>query len=145
MDAAVAAERLEHSDGGALFHKTYRHLYEGEKRTQANRLQTLVLDALDDEGTADGEAPCEGRNQADSEDGRYWARTSDPQLVDRVQALAICRRLTQSQRFSSVLSWRRRPLSPRLPTPFFPESFRAYLWAARASGGADDVPATWRL
>jgi integrase len=35
MDAAVAAERLEHSDGGALFHKTYRHLYEGEKRTQA--------------------------------------------------------------------------------------------------------------
>ena len=69
MDAAVAAERLEHSDGGALFDKTYRHLYEGEKRTQANRLQTLVLDALDDEGTADGEAPCEGHNQADSEDG----------------------------------------------------------------------------
>jgi hypothetical protein len=84
VDAAVAAERLEHSDGGALFHKTYRHLYEGENRTQANRLQTLVLDALDDEGTADGEAPCEGRNQADSEDGRYWARTSDPQLVDPI-------------------------------------------------------------
>lgn len=35
MDPAVAAERLEHSDGGALFHKTYRHLYEGEKRNQA--------------------------------------------------------------------------------------------------------------
>ena len=51
MDAAVAAERLEHSDGGALFLKTYRHLYEGEKRTQANRLQTLVQDALDEEGT----------------------------------------------------------------------------------------------
>jgi hypothetical protein len=51
MDAAVAAERLEHSDGGALFHKTYRHLYEGEKREQANRLQALVLDALDEEGT----------------------------------------------------------------------------------------------
>jgi integrase len=88
MDAAVAAERLEHSDGGALFHKTYRHLYEGEKRTQANRLQTLVLDALDEEGTGDGEEPREGRNQADSENGRYWARTSDPQLVDRVWRLA---------------------------------------------------------
>ena len=35
IDPAAAAERLEHSDGGALFHKTYRHLYEGEKRTQA--------------------------------------------------------------------------------------------------------------
>lgn len=33
-----SAERLEHSDGGALFHKTYRHLYEGEKRNQARRL-----------------------------------------------------------------------------------------------------------
>ena len=28
MDTAWEAERLEHSDGGALFHKTYRHLYE---------------------------------------------------------------------------------------------------------------------
>jgi hypothetical protein len=25
-----------------------------------------------------------GRNQADSESGRYWARTSDPQLVELV-------------------------------------------------------------
>jgi len=40
---AAAAERLEHSDGGALFHKTYRHLYEGEKRTQAKRQEALVL------------------------------------------------------------------------------------------------------
>ena len=78
MDAAAAAERLEHSDGGALFHKTYRHLYEGEKRTQANRLETLVLAALDEEGTLNGETPPEGPSQADDEDGRYWARTSGP-------------------------------------------------------------------
>jgi integrase len=84
MDAAVAAERLEHSDGGALFHKTYRHLYEGEKRVQANRLDALVRAALDEEGTKDGEEPREGLNQADSKDGRYWARTSDPQLVELV-------------------------------------------------------------
>jgi len=84
MDPAVAAERLEHSDGGALFHKTYRHLYEGEKRAQANRLEALVQAELDKEGTAGGEEPREGRNQADSEDGRYWARTSDPQLVELV-------------------------------------------------------------
>ena len=85
MDAAVAAERLEHSDGGALFHKTYRHLYEGEKRVQANRLDALVRAALDEEGTEDGEEPREGHNQADSEDGRYWARTSDPQLCELVR------------------------------------------------------------
>jgi integrase len=84
MDAAVAAERLEHIDGGALFLKTYRHLYEGEKRTQARRLEALVLAELDGDGTADGEEPPQGLNQAVSESGRYWARTSDPQLVELV-------------------------------------------------------------
>jgi integrase len=84
MDPAAAAERLEHSDGGALFHKTYRHLYEGEKRNQARRLEALVLAELDEEGTADGEEDPSRVNQADSEDGRYWARTSDPQLVELV-------------------------------------------------------------
>jgi integrase len=84
MDAAVAAERLEHSDGGALFHKTYRHLYEGEKRVQAKKLEALVLAELDEEGTLNGDETPEGLSQADSEDGRYWARTSDPQLVELV-------------------------------------------------------------
>ena len=84
MDPAVAAERLEHSDGGALFHKTYRHLYEGEKREQAKKLEALVLAELDEGGTADGEETSKGLNQAASEDGRYWARTSDPQLVELV-------------------------------------------------------------
>jgi integrase len=84
MDPAAAAERLEHSDGGALFHKTYRHLYEGEKRNQAKRLEALVLAELDEEGTGGGEADPARVNQADSEDGRYWARTSDPQLVELV-------------------------------------------------------------
>ena len=60
MDPAVAAERLEHSDGGALFHKTYRHLYEGEKREQAKRLEALVLAELDEEGTSDGEETRKG-------------------------------------------------------------------------------------
>ena len=84
MDPAVAAERLEHSDGGALFQKTYRHLYEGEKRDQAMRLDAMVRKALDEEWTEAGEAGLEGFNQAGSEDGRYWARTSDPQLVELV-------------------------------------------------------------
>jgi len=84
MDPAAAAERLEHSDGGALLHKTYRHLYEGEKRKQANRLDAMVRAVLDEEGTRAGETPREGHSQADSEDGRYWARTSDPQLVELV-------------------------------------------------------------
>ena len=81
MDPAAAAERLEHSDGGALFHKTYRHLYEGEKRNQARRLEALVMAELDKEGTGKGEDDPAEVNQADSGDGRYWARTSDLLLV----------------------------------------------------------------
>ena len=84
MDPAVAAERLEHSDGGALFHKTYRHLYEGEKREHAKRLEALVRAELDEEGTSNGSVAPPALNEADSEDGRYWARTSDPQLVELV-------------------------------------------------------------
>jgi hypothetical protein len=42
MDPAVASERLGHTDGGALLLRTYRHLYEGEKRTQAARLEELI-------------------------------------------------------------------------------------------------------
>jgi integrase len=38
MDPAVAAERASHTDGGALFLRKYRHLYESEKRIQARRL-----------------------------------------------------------------------------------------------------------
>jgi hypothetical protein len=72
------------NDGGALFLKTYRHLNEGEKRTQANRLEALVLASLDTEETTDGEEDPARVSQADSGDGRYWARTSDPQLVELV-------------------------------------------------------------
>ena len=84
FDPAAAAERLEHNDGGALFLRTYRHLYEGEKRANANRLQALVQDELDENDTEDGEEALDGLTQAASEDGRYWARTSDPQLVELV-------------------------------------------------------------
>lgn len=38
MDPAVASERAGQTDGGALFLKRYRHLYEGEKRVQAGKL-----------------------------------------------------------------------------------------------------------
>ena len=44
----------------------------------------MVRAALDEEGAEDGEEPREGHNQAVSENGRYWARTSDPQLVELV-------------------------------------------------------------
>jgi hypothetical protein len=84
LDPAAAAERLEHNDGGALFLRTYRHLYEGEKRANAHRLQALVRGELDENDTDDGEEAPEGLNQAAGEDGRYWARTSDPQLVELV-------------------------------------------------------------
>ena len=51
MDPASAAERLGHTDGGALFLRTYRHLYEGEKRAQAERFGARVQAALDEEWT----------------------------------------------------------------------------------------------
>jgi hypothetical protein len=43
MNPAVAAERAGHTDGGALFLRTYRHLYEAEKRSQALRLEAKIL------------------------------------------------------------------------------------------------------
>ena len=83
MDPAVAAERLEHSDGGALFHKTYRHLYEGEKREQARRLEALVLAELDEEGTAASEGSDSRLTDSDSVSGRTWDRTRDLSRVKR--------------------------------------------------------------
>ena len=50
----------------------------------ARRLEALMLAALDKNGTTAGEEDPERIHQADSEDGRYWARTSDPQLVELV-------------------------------------------------------------
>ena len=84
MDPAVAAERAGHTDGGALFLRTYRHLYEAEKRSQALRLEAKILSDLDAIWTeAEGKADFP-LNQAGNRDGRYWARTSDPQLVELV-------------------------------------------------------------
>jgi hypothetical protein len=51
VDPASAAERLGHTDGGALFLRTYRHLYEGEKRSQAARFGVRVQALLDEEWT----------------------------------------------------------------------------------------------
>jgi integrase len=77
MDPAVAAERASHTDGGALFLKRYRHLYESEKRVQARRLEAWIRSELDSTGT-DGEGePHSWLNQAAEDDGRGWDRTSD--------------------------------------------------------------------
>jgi hypothetical protein len=83
MDPAAAAERMGHSDGGALFLRTYRHLYEGEKRSQASLLETLVRRSLDSTWT-DGESDSDSSlNEAESEDGRTWDRTRDLPRVKR--------------------------------------------------------------
>jgi hypothetical protein len=64
LGPAVVAERLGHQDGGALFLRTYRHLYPSEKRAQAARLDSFVRSELDGERTGDtgntGEASREG-------------------------------------------------------------------------------------
>jgi integrase len=43
LDPAIASERLGHTDGGSLFLRRYRHLYEGEKRRQAAKLGRLSM------------------------------------------------------------------------------------------------------
>jgi hypothetical protein len=75
LDPAVASERMGHTDGGALFLKTYRHLYEGEKRVQAQRLEAHVRASLDKEGTSDPGNRGHRLEQADPADGRTWDRT----------------------------------------------------------------------
>ena len=69
MDPPSAAERLGHTDGGALFLRRYRHLYEGEKRTQADRFGAQVQAALDEEWTGSAAEPGNGLDSDDPE----WA------------------------------------------------------------------------
>lgn len=47
MEPPVGAERLGHTDGGALFLKTYRHLYEGERRRHADRFGDFIRGELE--------------------------------------------------------------------------------------------------
>jgi hypothetical protein len=83
MDPAAAAERMGHSDGGALFLRTYRHLYDEEKRTQATRLEVFVRQTLDATWTDRESDPNSSLNEAESEDGRTWDRTRDLPRVKR--------------------------------------------------------------
>jgi integrase len=83
LDPAVASERMGHTDGGALFLRTYRHLYEGEKRTQAARLGALVRTSLDKERTSAIGEVREPLNEAAGESGRTWDRTRDLSRVKR--------------------------------------------------------------
>jgi hypothetical protein len=83
FDPASAAERLGHSDGGALFLRRYRHPYEGERRAQAARLGAQVQAALDEEWTESGVESDESLNHADAESGRTWDRTRDLSRVKR--------------------------------------------------------------
>ena len=82
-DPAVAAERMGHTDGGALFLRTYRHLYEGEKRVNADRLDAFVRESLDKGRTSNPGNTQNRLNQADSGDGRTWDRTRDLSRVKR--------------------------------------------------------------
>jgi integrase len=92
LDPAVASERMGHTDGGALFLRTYRHLYEGEKRIQAARLEALVRTSLDKEGTTQAAADLDRPDKAASESGRTWDRTRDlPRVKSEVVAAASLR------------------------------------------------------
>ena len=43
IPAEVIAERVGHSDGGALIRKRYRHLYPGEAASHVEKLDALML------------------------------------------------------------------------------------------------------
>jgi hypothetical protein len=75
---------MDHSGGGALYLKTYRHLYDGEKRAQAQRLEDFVQSELDKDRTRDPPGAANRRNHEDPRSGQYWDRTSDPSRVKRV-------------------------------------------------------------
>jgi integrase len=83
IDPAAAAERLGHTDGGALFLRKYRHLYEGEKRVHAMRLESFVLEPLDGSWTAEPNSLEEALSDAVAESGRTWDRTRDLPRVKR--------------------------------------------------------------
>jgi len=83
LDPAVASERMGHTDGGALFLRTYRHLYEGEKRVQAARLGEFVRTSLDKTWTEGGSEAGSSLNDAADDHGRTWDRTRDLSRVKR--------------------------------------------------------------
>jgi len=84
MDVAVIAERLQHSDGGALLLKKYNHLYPAQKREQAARLDALIRAAVDTEWTGRPYGSLDRHHRGHLSDGQYWDRTSDPSRVKRV-------------------------------------------------------------
>jgi hypothetical protein len=86
LDPAVASERMGHTDGGALFLRTYRHLYEGEKCVQAARLETLVRTSLDKEGTTPAGGELERADKVTLKSGRTWDRTRD---LPRVKGVVV--------------------------------------------------------
>jgi integrase len=97
MDPAVAAERASHTDGGALFLRKYRHLYESEKRTQAFRLEALVRASLDESWTEDGSKADSPLNHAADDDGRGWDRTS---FIPKPRLATLARNHLLSRRFA---------------------------------------------
>jgi len=83
IDPAAAAERLGHTDGGALFLRKYRHLYEGEKRRNALRFESFVREHLDASWTDEPDTLEEALGDAVAESGRTWDRTRDLPRVKR--------------------------------------------------------------
>jgi integrase len=83
MDAATAAERLGHTDGGALFLRTYRHLFDDERRRQADLFGARIQAQLDEEWTEGDAESGSPLNEAGDDDGRTWDRTRDLPRVKR--------------------------------------------------------------
>lgn len=71
MDPAAAAETAGHTDGGALFLRKYRHLYDGEKRTQAPCGWRRWFGAQLDSSWSDNKSEADSPQQTDEDDGRH--------------------------------------------------------------------------
>jgi hypothetical protein len=83
----LGAHWLASETARALFLRTYRHLYEVEKRTQALRLESLVLSHLDGAWTQQPAGADIPRHDAEEKGGRTWDRTGDLPRVKRERRL----------------------------------------------------------
>ena len=101
MKAELIAERVGHNDGGALIYRRYRHLFPSEVREAVSMLDRMVAETartpkrearrVVNRWSADAAAPRKTAWLSGETNGRYWARTSDPQLVDSAAAFAAVR------------------------------------------------------
>jgi hypothetical protein len=94
MKAELIAERVGHKGGGALIYRRDRHLFPSEVREAVSMLDRMIAGTGENaelgaqrvvnRWSTPTSAPRKSPWLREESSGRYWARTSDPQLVELV-------------------------------------------------------------